>query len=85
MHRSFSLVLLAIAGVLAAPLAYGYIGPGAGISVLGGIVSVVVGLFLAIGAILLWPIRRALKRRRARSAGGPGEDAASAGEGAADR
>ena len=57
--------LLLIIGLLLATTVDAYIGPGAGISVLGSIISVIVGVFLAIGAILFWPIRRVLKRRKA--------------------
>ncbi len=50
--------------------AHAYIGPGAGISVLGGIFGVIAAVFLAIAAVLLWPIRRMMKRRKARKAEG---------------
>ncbi|MDX1570343.1 MAG: FeoB-associated Cys-rich membrane protein [Xanthomonadales bacterium] len=45
-----------------------YIGPGAGISVLGSIVSIVLGIILALAAIVLWPLRRMLKRKKNQSA-----------------
>ncbi len=65
MPRSLrSIILFAALWLLVLP-AHAYIGPGAGISVLGGIISVVVGVFVAIGAILLWPVRKAMKRRKA--------------------
>lgn len=54
------LVLIAIA-----PVASAYIGPGSGISVIGSLLGLLLTLFLAVGAILLWPLRRMLKRRRA--------------------
>jgi len=47
-----------------------YIGPGSGISLLGGLWAVLVGIVLALAAILFWPIRYMIKRRRAgRNAG----------------
>jgi len=53
--------------LLLAPLsAAAYIGPGSGISLLGGIWSVLVGIVLALAAILFWPIRLMIKRMRAR-------------------
>ena len=45
-----------------------YVGPGAGISVLGSLLGILATIVLAIGAILMWPIRRMLKRKKARAA-----------------
>jgi hypothetical protein len=50
--------------LLATP-AYAYIGPGAGITVLGALWAVVVALVLAVAAVFLWPLRALLRRRRA--------------------
>jgi hypothetical protein len=60
MKRLFAVICLVI---LSAP-AYAYIGPGAGIPVLGSLIGILVTLFLAIGAIVLWPIRRMMKRKK---------------------
>ena len=43
-----------------------YVGPGAGISVLGSLLSILATIFVAIGAILFWPVRKYLRRRKAR-------------------
>lgn len=43
--------------------AYAYIGPGAGIPILGSVIGLIVTVLLVIGAILIWPIRRILKKR----------------------
>jgi len=51
--------------VLVSP-ALAYIGPGAGISVVGSLLSILATFFVAIGAILFWPLRKLMKRRRAR-------------------
>jgi len=61
-------ILVAISLLAAASMADAYIGPGSGISLLGGIWSVLVGVVLALAAILIWPIRLMLKRMRARKA-----------------
>ncbi|MBS3744812.1 MAG: hypothetical protein KGY48_10715 [Wenzhouxiangellaceae bacterium] len=60
--------------VTAAPAA-AYIGPGSGISLLGGLWAVLVGIVLALAAILFWPIRYMIKRRRARKNAGQPEPA----------
>ena len=65
MLRTTTLVPLVI--VLLAPVntALAYIGPGAGISVLGSLLSILATIFVAIGAILFWPVRKFMKRRKA--------------------
>lgn len=65
----------ALSGLLlfAPGAALAYIGPGAGISLLGSVVGVVVTILVAIGAILLWPLRRMMKKRRQTQGLGSGE------------
>jgi hypothetical protein len=63
------LVFLIIALLLSSPLS-AYIGPGAGISVLGSLLGIIVTIVVAIGAIIMWPLRKLLKKRRA----GPSEE-----------
>jgi hypothetical protein len=41
-----------------------YIGPGAGISVLGSLLGILGTIVVAIGAIVLWPVRKLMKRRK---------------------
>lgn len=51
---------------LSAP-AFAYIGPGAGVSFLGSLWAVLVGIVLAIVAVLAWPLRwlwRRMQRQR---------------------
>ena len=60
----FLLLILSFSSSAAA-----YIGPGAGISVLGSLLAVLGTIVLAIGAILFWPIRKLLKRRKGKQAG----------------
>lgn len=59
----FRIVLLAIALLISAPAA-AYIGPGAGISVLGSLLGILATIVVAIGAIVMWPLRKMLKKRR---------------------
>lgn len=67
--RFFTAFILA---ALAAP-AFAYIGPGSGISLLGGLWAVLVGIVLALAAILFWPIRYMIRRMRARKNAGQPE------------
>ena len=69
MHRSVALLIIAVSlGALWSAPALAYIGPGAGITMLGALWGVVVAIALAIGAVLLWPIRILFRRRRNRTA-----------------
>lgn len=58
----FLLLAVALAG-LSTP-AQAYIGPGAGITMLGALWGVIAAIVLAIGAVLFWPIRALLRRRK---------------------
>ena len=44
--------------------AFAYIGPGAGIPFIGSFIGFVVTIVLVISAILFWPIRKLLKRKK---------------------
>jgi hypothetical protein len=62
--RQLPLALSALALSLAATPALAYIGPGAGITMLGALWGVIVAIALALGAVLFWPIRMMLRRRK---------------------
>lgn len=52
-------------GFWIAPLAaYAYVGPGAGVGLLGATTGFLVAFFSAIGVVLLWPIRALVKKIR---------------------
>lgn len=59
-----------VAGLAAAGLAFGagpalaYIGPGAGLSLLGALWGVIAAVAAALLFLLLWPLRRMMRRRR---------------------
>lgn len=59
-----SLLVASLALSAAATPALAYIGPGAGITMLGALWGVIVAVALALGAVLFWPIRMLLRRRR---------------------
>ena len=64
MLRIIAILLLA----LAAGPAQAYVGPGAGISVLGSLLGILATILVAIGAIVFWPVRKLVKRRKAAAA-----------------
>lgn len=43
-------------------VAFAYVGPGAGLTLIGSLIGVVVAVVLAIGAVLLWPLRRLIRK-----------------------
>lgn len=74
------LALLTALAFLAAPeLALAYVGPGAGLSLLGALWALLAAVGMALAFILLWPLRRMLRRRRA-AAGTADQGEAKAGE-----
>jgi membrane protein implicated in regulation of membrane protease activity len=50
--------------MLSAVPADAYVGPGAGVSLISSLVGVVIAIFVALGAVLAWPLRRYLKKRK---------------------
>ena len=68
-------IFLSLVLFLVAPAALAYIGPGAGISLVSSVLGILGAIFLGLFAILAWPIRRMLKRRKAAREGAIGEAA----------
>ncbi len=64
----FRLILTLILAT-ASSAAFAYVGPGAGISVLGSLLGILATIVIAIGAIIMWPLRKALKKRKAAAQG----------------
>jgi hypothetical protein len=65
MHRiPPALTVLLLVFAWAAP-AQAYVGPGAGLSLIGALWGLVVAVGAAVGFVVLWPLRRALRARRA--------------------
>lgn len=74
-QRAIFLLSLAAMTGLAGPAA-AYVGPGAGLSVIGALIGVLLAVGAAAVFVIGWPIRRMMRRRRqlaqARSAPMPG-------------
>jgi membrane associated rhomboid family serine protease len=66
--RKTTAIFSAIALSLTAGSAMAYVGPGAGISVLGALWGLIIGVVMAVGVILFWPIRMLLRKRKAAKA-----------------
>jgi hypothetical protein len=70
--------------LLAPGLALAYVGPGAGISMLGALWGLIVGVVMAVGVILFWPIRIMLRKAKAKKANAGEASAAAADDTAPD-
>lgn len=80
MSKMVTLILLTVLLLAQISAAIAYVGPGAGISVLGSLLSILATIFVAIGAILFWPLRKYLQRRKARRQTTAGTEVAKAGD-----
>jgi len=72
-------LFLVVACILTVPgMAHAYIGPGMGAGTIAAVLGVVASFFIGIFAVVYYPIKRALRRKRAvqdDKATQPGEDA----------
>jgi uncharacterized membrane protein len=68
-----SISILAAIGLLFSGSAMAYVGPGAGISVLGALWGLIVGVVMALGVILFWPIRMMIRKNKAKKAAAAAE------------
>jgi hypothetical protein len=58
-HTAFALMVALLPASAAA-----YVGPGAGISLIGATVGLLVALGMAVGFVIVWPVRALLRGRR---------------------
>jgi hypothetical protein len=68
MLRIVLVLVVLVALMLTAVDAHAYIGPGSGIGFLGSLWAWLVGFFVVVFAVLLWPLRWLLRRMRAGAA-----------------
>jgi hypothetical protein len=74
-HQSKTILFAAFALTLS-EAAFAYVGPGAGLSLLGALWGLLAALAAAVLFVILWPLRQMLKRRRLRQvAAAPGTEA----------
>ena len=64
MAKFLGTLTLTLAFLAIAEPALAYIGPGAGVSLLGAAAGLIVAILVAFGVIVLWPLRRFMKSRR---------------------
>ena len=65
--QSRRLVLLAMATIavtFAVSPAFAYVGPGAGLTLLGALWGLILAVVMSVGFVILWPFRRLMRRRK---------------------
>lgn len=67
MRKIYKLAVAIAISLLPYEAGLAYVGPGAGITLLGALGAVLLAILLAIGGLLVWPIRAMRRRRRAQS------------------
>jgi len=71
-HRAL-LAAGTVAMALAAFPASAYVGPGAGLTLLGALWGLILAVVMSVGFVILWPFRRLLRRRKREAAEHTGE------------
>lgn len=64
MRKFIAVLALALATMVSAGTAHAYIGPGLGAGVIGILLGILGSIFLAVGAVLYYPFKRFMRRRR---------------------
>jgi hypothetical protein len=64
LRRTMLFAISASAAALAASPALAYVGPGAGLTLLGALWGLIVAVVVSLGFVLLWPLRRMMRRNR---------------------
>lgn len=77
-HHTRLVFISTLTAMLLPELAAAYVGPGAGISMLGALWGLIIGVVMAIGVILFWPIRIMLRKMKANKAAADDNTAATA-------
>lgn len=63
-----TLAVALAAGLLTPSLAWAYVGPGAGLTVIGSLVAVAAAVLIALVGLVLFPVRLLMKKMRAAKA-----------------
>jgi hypothetical protein len=72
--RRLGLLAIGTAAMVAAAFpAWAYVGPGAGLTLLGALWGLVLAVVMSIGFVILWPFRRLMRRRKRKAASQTGD------------
>jgi membrane protein implicated in regulation of membrane protease activity len=76
MHILLGCLIVMLVAVSSTAPAVAYVGPGAGLSLVGAFWGLLVAVFAAFAFVILWPIRRLFRRRRQAAAQASREESA---------
>lgn len=65
MRKTITAITFVLLALSVTEPALAYVGPGAGLSLLGALWGLLLAVLAALGFLILWPVRRLLKRGRA--------------------
>ncbi|HET6161639.1 MAG TPA: hypothetical protein VFE34_25085 [Dongiaceae bacterium] len=64
-QRRLAVLMLGTAAIAGAAFpAFAYVGPGAGLTVLGALWGLILAIVMSVGFVILWPFRKLLRRNR---------------------
>lgn len=72
--RPLTFLFFALTLTFASTDAHAYVGPGLGLGALGAVLAVVVSVFVGLAAIVWYPIKRRMKKRKAAADANQGGD-----------
>lgn len=67
MKKPFLVLYTLLVAALLPAVAFAYVGPGAGLSLLGALWALIAAVGAAIVFVIAWPVRKLLHRRRAKA------------------
>ena len=62
------ILIISIILFVLSPFTMAYVGPGAGLTLIGSLIGVVVAVFMALTVIIFWPLRLLIRRIRGKRA-----------------
>jgi len=66
--KATGFILTVIAALFFPGTAMAYVGPGAGLTLIGSLIGLVIAILTALGIILYWPVRTLIRRIRGKRA-----------------
>jgi hypothetical protein len=62
--RVLTVIAVATCAAMFAPAAFAYVGPGAGLGVLGAMLAIVAAVLATVLGLILWPVRMIMRRMK---------------------
>jgi uncharacterized membrane protein len=62
------ILIISIILFVLSPFTMAYVGPGAGLTLIGSLIGVVVAILMALGVVIFWPLRLLIRKIRGKKA-----------------